>query len=129
MTYAAEILRKGVRRVLRWQAGFSVAVGLVVVFGGAHHGGLEPFYSALAGGAVAMLGTLTLALTIGRADVHRSPAQAQLWLYGGAAGRFVLALALLGLGLGVLGLAPLPFLAAFALGQMVFMVPGISSRL
>lgn len=129
MTYAAETLPKGVQRILRWQAGLSVAVGLVVVFGGAHRGGLEPFCSALAGGAVAMLGTLALALTIGRADVHRSPAQAQLWLYGGAAGRFVLALALLGLGLGVLGLSPLPFLAAFALGQMAFMVPGISSRL
>lgn len=129
MTYPAETLPKGVRRVLRWQAGLSVAVGLVVVFAGPHRGGLEPFYSALAGGAVAMLGTLALALTIGRADVHRSPAQAQLWLYGGAAGRFILALALLGLGLGVLGLSPLPFLAAFALGQMAFMAPGISSRL
>ncbi len=129
MTYAAKTLPKGVRRVLRWQAGLSAAVGLVVVFAGTRREGLEPFYSALAGGAVAMLGTLALALTIGRADVHRSPAQAQLWLYGGAAGRFVLALALLGLGLGVLGLSPLPFLAAFALGQMAFMVPGISSRL
>lgn len=129
MTYAAEILRKGVRRVLRWQAGLSVTVGLVVLFDGARSGRLESFCSALAGGAVAMLGTLVLALTIGRADGRQSPAQAQLWLYGGAAGRFVLALVLLGLGLGVLGLSPLPFLAAFALGQVAFMAPGISSRL
>ncbi len=129
MTYAAETLPKGVRRVLRWQAGLSVAVGLVGALGTAHSGPLELFGSALAGGAVAMLGTLVLALTIGRADVRRSPAQAQLWLYGGAAGRFVLALALLGLGLGIFDLSPLPFLAAFALGQMAFMAPGIQSRL
>lgn len=129
MTYAAETLPKGVRRVLQWQVGLSVLVGLVGALGADRSGPLAAFGSAIAGGAVAVLGTLVLALTIGRADVHRSPAQAQLWLYGGAAGRFVLALALLGLGLGVFDLSPLPFLAAFALGQMAFMVPGISSRL
>ena len=129
MTYAAETLHKGVRRVLWWQAGLAVSAGLVSAVLGPHHNSLERLFAALAGGSIAILGTLILAYTIGRTDSQGSPAQAQLWLYGGAAARFLLAIVLLGLGLGVFHLSPPPFLIAFGLGQMAFLAPGISSGL
>lgn len=129
MSYAAYVLRKGARRVLWWQGGIALSVGLVAFFFGGHPDNLARFLAALAGGFVAMSGTLILALTVARTDGGSSSAQAQLWLYGGAAVRFLLALILLGLGLGVLHLAPLPFLVAFGLGQVAFLAPGISSGL
>jgi len=129
MTHAARVLRKGVRRVLWWQTGVAIPVGVVSVFLGPHQGGLARFLAALAGASIAMLGTFVLAYTIGRTDDKASPAQAQLWLYGGAVARFFLAIILLGLGLGVFRLSPLPFLIAFALGQMAYLAPGISSEL
>jgi len=129
MSYAAQILRKGLRRVL-----FAQAVLTLLVAGGTAVLGTHPdlwarIGASLAGGLIAVLGTLILAYTVGRADGRGSAAQAQLWLYGGAAARFFLAIVLLGVGLGVLHLAPLPFLIAFALGQVAFLAPGISSGL
>ena len=128
MSYAAKILRKGLRRVLVAQISLTLAVAIVAAFR-AHHDALRPIVAALAGGAITMLGALVLAYTVGRADGKQGATQAQLWLYGGAVARFVFAIVFLGLGLGVFHVAPLPFLVAFGLGQVAFLAPGISSGL
>ncbi len=129
MSYAAQILRKGLRRVLLAQVSLTLAVAVVAAFAASPHEALGRAVAALAGGAIAMLGALVLAYTVGRADGKQGPAQAQLWLYGGAVARFVLAIVFLGLGLGVFHVAPLPFLVAFGLGQVAFLAPGITSGL
>lgn len=129
MTYAAQILRKGLRRVLFTQAVLAVAVGIVASLWGGHHDAWHRLGAALAGGGVTLLGTAVLGYTVGRADNRGGPVQAQLWLYGGAAVRFLLAIVLLGVGLGVFHVSPLPFLIAFGLGQIAFLAPGISSGL
>lgn len=129
MTYAAQILRKGLRRVLFTQLALAVVVGIVAALLGDHHDAWRRLGAALAGGGIALLGTMVLGYTVGRADNRSGPAQAQLWLYGGAVVRFVLAIMLLGVGLGVFHVSPLPFLIAFGLGQIAFLAPGISSGL
>ncbi|MHB8255518.1 MAG: ATP synthase subunit I [Acidiferrobacter sp.] len=115
--------------MLWWQAGMAVPVGIVAALLAPHHDALGSFFAALAGGLIAMVSTLVLAYTVGRTDGKRSAAQAQLWLYGGAAARFVFAIGFLGLGLTVFHLPPPPFLIAFGLGQLAFLAPGISSAL
>ncbi|MHB1512151.1 MAG: ATP synthase subunit I [Acidiferrobacter sp.] len=129
MSYATQILRKGLRRVLIAQASLTLAVAVGAALSASHHDALRPVVAALAGGAIAMLGALVLAYSVGRADGKLGAAQAQLWLYGGAVARFVFAIVFLGLGLGVFHVAPLPFLVAFGLGQVAFLAPGISSGL
>lgn len=129
MSYAARELRKGLRRVLWAQISLTFVVAAVAALDAPRHDALARLGAALAGGAVAMLGALLLAYSLARADVTHGPAGAQLWLYGGAVARFVLAIAFLALGLGVFHVSPLPFLIAFGLGQAAFLVPGISSRL
>ncbi|UEN99797.1 ATP synthase subunit I [Acidiferrobacter thiooxydans] len=111
------------------QISLTFVVAAVAALDAPHHDALARLGAALAGGAVAMLGALLLAYSLARADVTHGPAAAQLWLYGGAVARFVLAIAFLALGLGVFHVSPLPFLIAFGLGQAAFLVPGISSRL
>ena len=129
MSYAARELRKGLRRVLWAQISLTFVVAAVAALDAPHHDALARLGAALAGGAVAMLGAFLLAYSLARADGTHGPAGAQLWLYGGAVARFVLAIAFLALGLGVFHVSPLPFLIAFGLGQAAFLVPGISSRL
>ncbi len=129
MSYAAQILRKGLRRVLIAQVSLTLAVAIVAALEASQHDALRPVVAALAGGGIAMWGALVLAYSVGRADGKQGAAQAQLWLYGGAVARFVFAIVFLGLGLGVFHVAPLPFLVAFGLGQVAFLAPGISSGL
>ncbi|WP_298134958.1 ATP synthase subunit I [Acidiferrobacter sp.] len=125
MSHAAQGLRKGLRRVLGAQLMLTFIVAAAAALDAPHQDALERLVAAVAGGAIAMLGALSLAYTVGHTD--GAGAGAQLWLYGGAAARFVLAIAFLGLGLGVLHLSPLPFLIAFGLGQAAYLVPGVSS--
>ncbi len=129
MSYAARVLRKGLRRVLWAQISLTFVVAAVAALDAPRPDVLGRVGAALAGGAVAMLGALLLAYSVARADGTGGPASAQLWLYGGAVARFVLAIVFLGLGLGVFHVSPLPFLIAFGLGQAAFLVPGISSGL
>ncbi|WP_297361375.1 ATP synthase subunit I [Acidiferrobacter sp.] len=127
MSHAARVLRKGLRRVLWAQISLTLVVAAVAALDASRHDALERLGAALAGGAIAMLSASLLAYSVGRADGTGGPAGAQLWLYGGAIARFVLAITLLGLGLGVFHVSPLPFLIAFVLGQAAFLVPGMSS--
>lgn len=105
-----EKLRKGVRRVLLFQALLTLFVA--AVFGVAR--GRYDFLSALYGGAVAAL----LSGWLGR-GVLRSTGLGSL--YANAITRYGAAMLFLGLGLGVLKLAPLPLIVAFAVAQFGFL--------
>src|SRR3972149_11947502 len=110
MNFAAEQLRKGVRRVLLFQASLSLLVA--AVFGFAR--GRYDFLSALYGGAVAVL----LSGWLGR-GVLRSPGLGSL--FANAITRYGAAMLFLGLGMGVIRLAPLPLIVAFAVAQFGFL--------
>ncbi len=105
-----ETLRKGVRRVLLFQALLTLLVA--AAFGVAR--GRYEFLSALYGGAVAVL----LSGWLGR-GVLRSTGLGSL--YANAITRYGAAMLFLGLGMGVLKLAPLPLIVAFAVAQFGFL--------
>ncbi len=110
MIFAAETLCKGVRRVLLFQAFLTLLVA--AVFGVAR--GRYDFLSAGYGGAVAML----LSGWLGR-GVRRSTGLGSL--YANAITRYGAAMLFLGLGMGVIRLAPLPLIVAFAVAQFGFL--------
>jgi ATP synthase protein I len=105
-----ETLHKGVRRVLLFQA----LLTLLVAAAFAVARGRYDFLSALYGGAVAVL----LSGWLGR-GVLRSTGLGSL--YANAITRYGAAVLFLGLGLGVLKLAPLPLIVAFAVAQFGFL--------
>ncbi len=123
MKAAADVLRDRVRRVLLWQAVAACVVGVAGVLAAPGPAAPLRLLAALAGGLIAMLGTLILGYTLERTD-DRNSATGQMWLYGGWGVRFVLALALLFLALGVWHLPGLPLVAAFGLGQVMYAMPG-----
>lgn len=110
MNFAADVLRKGVRRVILSQAMLTL---LVAVIFACARGGFD-FLSALYGGAVVML----LSAWSGRV-ARRAVGLGTL--YAGAVTRYAAAVVFLGLGLGVLKLAPLPLIVAFAVAQFGYM--------
>ena len=110
MNFAAEALRKGVRRVIVLQALLTLSVA--AVFGLIR--GRFDFMSALYGGVVTMLLSGWLGRGIWRADGLGA-------LYANAVTRYAAAVVLLGLGLGALKLAPLPLIIAFAVAQFGFL--------
>jgi ATP synthase protein I len=101
-----------------------VVIALGVVLAYLTMSGTFAALSALFGGAITVLNSLLLAQRVRSASER---AQANITrglavLYLGALQRFVLTLALLALGLGVLKLMPVPLIVGFALGQMGFLV-------
>jgi len=80
--------------------------------------------SALFGGAITVLNSSLLAQRVQSASekAQASVTQGMAVLYLGAMQRFVLTLALLALGLGVLKLEPVPLIVGFALGHVGFLV-------
>lgn len=121
MKIAAETLNKGVRRVLRAQLALSLLIaGSFFLLGGDAWSGI----SALYGGGAAVLSTWWLGRRVRRATelALRNPAASQAVLYAGAIQRLVGAAVVLGVGLGVLGLRPIPLIVAFAAGQLGFLV-------
>ena len=109
MNLAADKLRKGVRRVLLLQALLTllIAAGFGLARGG------PDFLSALYGGTTAMLLTAWLGRGVLRGGGLGS-------MYANAITRYGAAMLFLGLGLGVLKLAPLPLIMAFAAAQFGF---------
>lgn len=83
--------------------------------------------AALYGGAIVLLNSLLLARRMRRAGKleGRSVVAA---MYAGAAQRFVLAAAGFALGMGLLKLAPLPMIAAFALAQFAYVIAAQRQR-
>lgn len=110
MNFAAEQLRKGVRRVLLFQATLTLLAA--AVFGVAS--GLFELLSALYGGAVAVLLSAMLGRGVARATGLGS-------LYANTITRYGAAVLFLGLGFGVIRLAPLPLIVAFAVAQFGFL--------
>ena len=110
MNFAAASLRKGVRRVILFQALLTLLVAAIF---GVSRGRFE-LLSALYGGAVAMLLCAWLARGVRRATGLGS-------LYANAVTRYGAAVLFLGLGLVVLKLAPLPLIAAFGVAQFGYL--------
>ena len=110
MSFAAETLRKEVRRVLLFQA----LLTLTVAAGFGFIRGRMDFLSAVYGGAVAVV----LSGWLGR-GVRRGGGLGSL--YANAVTRYAAAVLFLGLGLGILKLAPVPLLVAFAAAQFGFL--------
>ena len=110
MSFAAETLRKEVRRVFLFQALLTLLAA--AAFGIAR--GRFDFVSALYGGAVAVVLSGWLGCGVIRAAGRGS-------LYANAITRYGAAMLFLGFGMGVFKLVPLPLIAAFAVAQLGFL--------
>ena len=126
MSYAAEMLRQGVRRVLLSQAVLTLLTGAAFFFSLGSGAALAALY----GGVIALIGTWLLGKRVQRTP--ETPAQGytggQLALYAGVLPRFIVTLVLLGIGIGGLKLFPMPLIAAFAVAQLGFLVTFASVR-
>jgi F0F1-type ATP synthase assembly protein I len=105
-----QALRQGVRRVVLFQA----LLTLLLAAGFAYLRGRADFLSALYGGGSAILLSAWLGLGVWRARGLGS-------LYANFITRYGIAVLCLGLGLGVLKLAALPLIGAFAVAQFGFL--------
>lgn len=83
--------------------------------------GQEWALSALFGGAIVLVNSLLLARRVKRADQLEGTSVA-LTMYAGAAQRFIITVAGFAIGMGVLKLAPLPQLIAFAVAQLGYVI-------
>ena len=106
MNSAAEALRREVRRVLLFQASFT----LLVAAGFGYGRGWQGFLSAGYGGAAALLLTAWLGRGVQRASGLGS-------IYANTLTRYAAAIVILGLGMAALKLAPPPLILAFAVAQ------------
>jgi ATP synthase protein I len=120
MSYAADVLRQSVHRVLLVQAVLTLLTGAAFF---AVLGSLAAF-AALYGGAIALIGTWLLGRRVQRTS--ETPAQGhsggQVALYAGVLPRFIVTLLLLGIGIGGLELFPIPLITAFAVAQFGFLI-------
>ena len=112
------------RRLVALQCG----AGVVVAAGFYLASGQWDALSAGYGSAIGVLMTLLLSQGISLAGKVKSTQQSQLVLYAGAVVRFMLVLALFGLGLAGLGLAPLATVIGFIAAQLVFPLSAIGRR-
>ncbi len=104
------------RRLLLMQL---LLTGVLAIGGYLYAGEKAVAWGVLYGGGVSMLSSALLGLGVGWAA--SGTGQARQWLlYGGAAVRFIMVLVLLAVGLGGLGLGPLPVVAGFIVAQLVF---------
>ncbi len=107
-------LRQGVRHVMWAQVLLTLVVAVVFAL----RGGSREALAAVYGGAVTMLISGWLGWRLRRAGAQ---AGGLVTLYSSAVLRYVAAVVLLALGLGVLKLAPLPLVIAFGLAQFGFL--------
>lgn len=119
MGYAAGNLEQGVQRVVLSQALLTLMVAAIFLI---TLGAFEAV-SACYGGATTILSSWWLGRRVQRAGelALRDTKSGQLSLYGGAILRFVTVLVLLGLGIGLLKLPPIPLIIAFAVAQLGFL--------
>jgi ATP synthase protein I len=120
MSYAADVLRQSVRRVLLVQAVLTLLTGAAFF---AVFGGLAAF-AALYGGAIALIGTWLLGRRVQRTPESPEAGHSggQLALYAGVLPRFIVTLVLLGIGIGGLKLFPMPLITGFAVAQLGFLI-------
>jgi len=112
-----DALSQDLRRVL-WAQGL-LTVLIAGGFGFAH--GLPELLAALYGGMTTILITAWLARRVRRAGATATPAAGLMVIYSGAVVRYAAVVVLVGAGIGLLKLAPLPLLSAFAVTQFGFL--------
>jgi len=103
----------------------AVAVGAFLFLAGLPHA-----QAAAYGGGIALLSAWLLGRHVRRASevARTNPGRETAVLYIGAVQRFVLILVLFGLGMGKLGLAPLPLLVGFGAAQAGYLISGLRGR-
>lgn len=107
----ADSVSRDTRRVVLAQALLTVGVAI----GALAFAGLPQMLAVLYGGAITILLTAWLAWRMRRAGSLAA-------IYSGVLARYALAAAAIGVGIGLLGLSPLPLLGAFAVTQFGFLV-------
>ncbi len=124
MTYVSRLLRSGVHRVLMWQAVIVlvVACGVFLI-----HRERFDVFSALYGGAVAMMMTFLLGFRLQRAAAMNTAKSGlgdlrlYLYLYVGALERFGLVALFLGVGVGYFHLRPFLVIVGFTAVHMGYL--------
>lgn len=110
-------MHSGLRNVVLAQLSLVAAATLAAFLWRGQWGAL----SALGGGAIVLLNSLLLAWRVRRAGELEGNSVV-LAMYMGAAQRFLIAAVGFALGIGALGLDPLPMIAAFAIAQFGYAV-------
>ena len=115
------------RRLLGLQAVLVVIVATTYLV----IGGFNEVVAALYGGAVAMLHTWMLSRRVRLAlEVARTnPGRETMVLYLGALQRFAMTLCLFLLGMGWIGVEPIPVIIAFAVAQAAFFIGGGTAKM
>jgi len=112
------------RRVLLLQAALSVAAAAFFA-----DSGIGAVMAALYGGGIAVASAWLLARRLAMASDAAGDATAGMRvLYVGAVQRFALVLGLFALGMGALGLSPLPLIVGFAAAQLGFLLVELLPR-
>lgn len=126
MSYAAEILRRAVRRLVLVQVLLVVAVGV----GFLTTKGVADLWAVLYGGAIALFNTLFSAYRLQRATdaATDSVKRGMIELYVGAITRFVATPTLVALGIIALALNPVGIIAGFAIAQVGYFFDSAHTR-
>ena len=117
-------VRRDARRVLQTQALLTLLIA--GGFGFAH--GLPAALAALYGGAITILITGWLARRVRQAGEAATPGAGLVVIYSSAVLRYAAVIVLVGTGIGLLKLSPLPLLSAFAVTQFGFLASLHSPR-
>jgi len=112
-----DAVSRDLRRVLLTQ----VLLTLLVAGGFGFARGLPESLAALYGGATTLLITAWLARRVRRAGETATPGAGLIVIYSSAVVRYAAVVVLVGAGIGLLKLAPLPLLSAFAVTQFGFL--------
>ena len=112
-----DALSRDLRRVLLTQ----VLLTVLIAGGFGFARGLPELLAALYGGMTTILVTAWLARRVRRAGETATPGAGLIVIYSGAVVRYAAVVVLVGVGIGLLKLAPLPLLSAFAATQFGFL--------
>jgi ATP synthase protein I len=112
-----DTLRRDTRRILQVQ----LLLTLFIAGGFGLFRGLPEALAALYGGAITVLITGWLARRVRQAGQTGSPGAGLVVIYSGAVVRYAAVVVLVGVGIGLLKLSPLPLLSAFAVTQFGFL--------
>jgi ATP synthase protein I len=112
-----DTLRRDTRRVLRTQ----VLLTLLIAGGFGFARGLPEALAAVYGGAITILISGWLARRVRQAGETATPGAGLIVIYSGAVVRYATVVVLLGAGIGLLKLSPVPLLCAFAMTQFGFL--------
>ncbi len=122
------IFERSLQRSLRFRLRFQFLSAVIVVIAFGYLSG--DFLAAAFGGMIPLCGTLLLIIHSRRAQrmgATDSGTNIRV-LYRCAIERIVVVVLLFSLGLGLLGLEPLPLVTAFVIGQVVFLMGGLKAQ-